>query len=135
MKRSAVRSPTNQERELNATAGQVEAPAEPSAFVTVAAMTDLPAGAATTVDVAGYAVALFNVDGIVYAIDDWDLDNGASIAAGRLEGTIVASTNSRLSYDVTTGGVVGVPGLSVAAYDVRIVDGMITIARVPRRSV
>jgi 3-phenylpropionate/trans-cinnamate dioxygenase ferredoxin component len=97
-------------------------------YVAVAPLADLPAGTATSIDVAGQVVAIFNIDGTVYAIDDWDLDNGSSIAAGRLDGTIVTSTNGRLRYDVTSGEVVGVPGLSVGVYQVRVVDGIIMIA-------
>ncbi len=90
-------------------------------------LADLPVGTGTAVDIAGDAVALFNVAGVVYAIDDWDLDSGASIADGRLEGTIITRSNGRLSYDVTSGGVVGVPGLRVGVYDVRVVDGVIMV--------
>ena len=97
-------------------------------FVAVALMADLPIGSAKPVDVAGDPVALFNVGGVVYAIDDWDLDKGISIADGHLAGAIATSRNGRLSYDVTTGDVVGVPGLSIGVYEVRVVDGTIMIA-------
>ena len=106
---------------------------EATEFVAAALMADLPVGTGKAVDIAGDAVALFNVDGAVYAIDDWDLDKGTSIAAGQLAGTIARSRNGRLSYDVTTGEVVGVPGLSVDVYEVRVVEGTIMVATRRRR--
>jgi nitrite reductase/ring-hydroxylating ferredoxin subunit len=58
-------------------------------FVEVAKLDQLAPGQGMTVTVRGVPVALFNVDGTVYAIDDTCLHAGVSLETGELRGHIV----------------------------------------------
>jgi 3-phenylpropionate/trans-cinnamate dioxygenase ferredoxin subunit len=73
-------------------------------------------------------IALFNVEGTVYAMDDSCLHAGSSLGVGALDGKIVKCRGHGWSYDVTTGCVLGVPGLGMSVYAVKVVDGRIMVA-------
>jgi nitrite reductase/ring-hydroxylating ferredoxin subunit len=53
-------------------------------FLEVATLNQLVPGQGMTVTVRGVPIALFNVDGAVYAIDDTCLHAGVSLGAGEL---------------------------------------------------
>lgn len=72
-------------------------------------------------------VAFFNVDGNIYAIADSCAHAGASLGAGKLNGTIVTCRAHGLRYDVTTGQVT-TGGFGVATYPAKVIDGMIMVA-------
>src|SRR5688572_3060686 len=96
-------------------------------FLEAARVEQVPSGTGTTVNLAGKDVAIFNVDGIVHAIDDTCLHAGASLGSGRLNGPIVTCPAHGLKYDVTTGQLT-TGGLGVASYPVKVVDGRILVA-------
>jgi 3-phenylpropionate/trans-cinnamate dioxygenase ferredoxin subunit len=81
-----------------------------------------------TVTVGGMDVALFNVDGTVFAMDDTCLHAGASLGTGELQGKIVRCRAHGWQYDVTTGHTMNVPDFGVASYPVKVVDGTILVA-------
>jgi 3-phenylpropionate/trans-cinnamate dioxygenase ferredoxin subunit len=89
---------------------------------------DIPLGKGRTVTIAGKDVALFNVDGTIFAIDDSCLHHGLSLGNSPLEGKIVTCRGHGWRYDVTTGNVTHVPDYGVASYPVKIEDGKILVA-------
>lgn len=97
-------------------------------FVEVASLDQVPPGSGTSFTVAGKGVAVFNVDGTIYAIDDACLHQGSSLAAGRLDGKIVTCRAHRWRFDVTTGSTMSSPGYGVASYPAKVVDGKILVA-------
>jgi 3-phenylpropionate/trans-cinnamate dioxygenase ferredoxin subunit len=97
-------------------------------FIEVAALDQIKPGASLMIHVSGESVALFNVDGHIYAISDSCAHAGASLAAGKLDGKIVTCRAHGLKFDVTTGYVGGDPGFGVTSYPVEIVDEKIRIA-------
>ena|SRR5215510_569076 len=97
-------------------------------FVEVLREEELPAGSGTSVTVAGKDIALFNVDGSIYAIDDSCLHQGSSLGSSKLEGKIVTCRAHGWRYDVTTGSTAHVPGYGVSTYPVKIVNGRIMVA-------
>lgn len=99
-------------------------------FVAVATLDQVPPGTATTVCVRGIDVALFNVGGTVYALQDACAHAGSSLGAGELGGTVVRCRGHGWKYDVRTGFVCGIDGFGVPTYPVRIVGGQILIAGV-----
>jgi hypothetical protein len=58
-------------------------------FAEVASLDQVPPGSGTSYTVAGKGVAVFNVDGTIYAMDDTCLHQRSSLGAGRLDRKIV----------------------------------------------
>ena len=81
-----------------------------------------------TVMIGDMKIALFNVDGAVHAIDDSCLHAGTSLGAGALDGKVVRCRGHGWKYDVTSGCVLGVPGLGVSAHSVKVVGDRIMVA-------
>ena len=98
-------------------------------FVTVAQVSEVPAGTGRTVEVDGVWVALFNVNGTFYAIDNACPHAGGPLGEGKLkDGGIVECPWHGWRFDVTTGQRAGNPNFEVPCCTVRVVDGGIQIA-------
>jgi nitrite reductase/ring-hydroxylating ferredoxin subunit len=96
-------------------------------FVEVATLDQLAPGQGMTVTVRGVPVALFNVGGTVYAIDDTCLHAGVSLGAGELRGHIVRCRAHGWRYDVTTGQTMDEADCWVTRYPVQVVEGTILV--------
>lgn len=101
-------------------------------FVRVAKVADVVAGSATTVFVSGREVALFNVDGTFYAIENRCPHQGAPLAEGYIDGTVVTCPWHAWSFRLTDGKMTLAAFASVDAYDVRIEDGSVFVSSEPR---
>jgi 3-phenylpropionate/trans-cinnamate dioxygenase ferredoxin subunit len=97
-------------------------------FVEAARLEQVPPGAGMCFTVAGKEVAIFNVEGAIFAIADSCLHQGSSLAAGKLDGNIVTCRSHGWRYDVTTGSIKDVPGYGVESYPTKIVDGKILVS-------
>jgi nitrite reductase/ring-hydroxylating ferredoxin subunit len=97
-------------------------------FIEVARLDQVPPGSGTSFTVAGKDVALFNVDGTIYAMEDSCLHKGSSLGASQLDGKVVTCRSHGWHYDVTTGSTMNVPGYGVASYPAKVVDGQIFVA-------
>lgn len=97
-------------------------------FIDVLREEDLPPGKGTVVTVADRDIALFNVDGSIYAIEDNCLHQGLSLGTSALDGKVVTCRGHGWRYDVTTGSTLQVPGYGVSTFPVKIVDGRIMVA-------
>jgi 3-phenylpropionate/trans-cinnamate dioxygenase ferredoxin subunit len=97
-------------------------------FVEVIRLPELPPGKGTTVTVAGKDVALFNVDGTIYAMEDSCLHQGLSLGTSQLEGKVVTCRGHGWRYDVTTGCTLHVKDYGVASYPVKVVEGRIMVS-------
>ncbi len=98
-----------------------------SDFVEVARLDQVPVGKGWPVTVAGKELALFNVDGTIYAMDDTCLHQGLSLAMGELDGPIVTCRGHGWRYDVRTGNTTHVPDYGVDTYPVKIEDEKIFV--------
>ena len=88
-------------------------------LIKVARLSEMPPGTCRHVDAGGQAVAVFNVDGTIYAIGGKCTHRGGPLGEGDLDGTVVTCPLHGAQFDVTTGQVVGPPaGQSVPAYTV-----------------
>jgi len=72
-------------------------------FVKVAQISDIPAGQGKCVEVEGKRIALFNVEGSFYALDDVCPHQGGPLGEGELMGNVVTCPWHGWEYDVTTG--------------------------------
>ena len=96
-------------------------------FVNVARLDQLAPGQGMTVTVRGVPVALFNVEGTVYAMADACLHAGESLGAGELRGHMVRCRAHGWRYDVTTGHTLHDPDCRVTRYPVQVVEGTILV--------
>jgi|ERR1700691_3715416 3-phenylpropionate/trans-cinnamate dioxygenase ferredoxin component len=97
-------------------------------FVATIALDQLRPGKGKVVRIAGKDVALFNVDGVVRALDDACPHAGVSLGSSKLRGHIVTCRGHRFGYDVATGQCVSIAGLRAASYPVKILDGKILVS-------
>lgn len=97
-------------------------------FIPAIRLDQLLVGRGTTVTLNEKDIALFNVDGTIYAMDDGCLHQGLSLGTSKLEGKIVTCRGHGWRYDVTTGNTVHVPDYGVKSYPVKVVDGQILVA-------
>ncbi|HLY62884.1 MAG TPA: non-heme iron oxygenase ferredoxin subunit [Terriglobia bacterium] len=97
-------------------------------FVKVLSTADLAEGQGRTVQAGGKAIALFNVGGTVYALDNTCLHRGGPLGEGMLEGSVITCPWHMWEYDVRTGEKVGEPSIKVATYPVQVEGGDIKVA-------
>lgn len=90
-------------------------------FLTVAKTEEVAQGRGKMVEVSGKRIALFNVSGAYYAIDDTCTHQGGPLSEGVLAGNEVTCPWHGAVYDVTTGEVLGPPApKGVSLYRVRV---------------
>ena len=97
-------------------------------LVKVADVAELPVGSCKPVEVNGKTIALFNVDGKIFALDNTCLHQGGPLGEGMLEGEVVTCPWHMWEYNVRTGEKVGSPSLRVAAYPVEVEGNDIKVA-------
>ena len=88
---------------------------------------DVPAGTGRVFEAAGRTVAVFNVDGAFYAIDNECSHRGGPLGEGDLEGKIVLCPWHAWRWDVTTGTNVNNPAVKVACYPIAEEDGSLFV--------
>jgi len=87
------------------------------AEVTVAQVAQVPPGTGKVVSAGGKSVALFNVDGTFYAIDNTCTHQGGPLGEGHVQGTAVTCPWHGSQFDVTSGQVLRGPARTpVATY-------------------
>lgn len=90
-------------------------------FVRVARKGDLEPGTGKTVDVNGTPVALFNIDGIYYAIHDTCPHEEGPLGEGELSpAAVVTCPWHAYEFDVTSGRCLTEPAYSVERFEVRV---------------
>lgn len=92
-------------------------------LVRLAATGDVPPGKVEVYEVEGRPIALCNVDGTFYAIDDICTHDGGSLDQGELEGDQIECPRHGALFDVKDGRALTLPAvLPVKSYPVQ-VDG------------
>lgn len=92
-----------------------------ASWVKVAAVGDLAPGQKKQVDLDGLAVAIFNVEGTYYAIEDICTHDGAPLAGGRFTGHQIACPRHGARFDVCTGKALTMPAVvPVDTYPVKV---------------
>ncbi|MBI2933282.1 MAG: Rieske 2Fe-2S domain-containing protein [Planctomycetes bacterium] len=87
----------------------VEEPPPAVDFTAVAKVEDVPEGRGRSFEIAGRQIALFKVNGTIYATEGACPHQGAPLAEGTLEGTIVTCPLHHWRFDVVTGESVSGP--------------------------
>jgi len=98
-----------------------------STFSKACAVSDVAPGTAKLVAVDGKEIALFNVGGTFYALDNECPHRGGPLGEGDLEDCIVTCPWHAWQYDVRTGESI-TDDLKVARYDVKVEGGDVLVA-------
>lgn len=89
-------------------------------FVRVAGTGDIPPGTGIVAEAKGKPLAIFNVEGSFYAIDNTCVHRGGPLGEGELEGETVTCPWHGWEYDVKTGASITNPSAKVQAYPVQV---------------
>lgn len=96
-------------------------------MILVGAVSDIPAGEAVRVH-GDVAIAVFNVNGVFYAIDDTCTHQDASLSDGWLEGCAVECPLHAACFDLRTGLPSGPPARKpVRTHEVLVSDGTVYV--------
>jgi nitrite reductase (NADH) small subunit len=93
----------------------------------VARTRDIEPGAGAIVDVGGRRLALFNVEGVFYAIDNSCPHRGGPLGEGDLVGAVVTCPWHGYRYDVRTGVHQVNSSFKVPCYPVTVEDGAVFV--------
>lgn len=97
-------------------------------WVTVAVVGEIAPGSCRVADVDGTAVAVFNLGGEYFAIEDVCTHDGGELASGHLEGDQVVCPRHGARFCVRTGEALSAPAYEpTAKFPLRIEDGKIQV--------
>ena len=103
-------------------------PAREGKLVAVARAEELPEGRGATVELGGgRELALYNVAGRFYAVENFCPHKGAPLAEGNLCGHTVECDWHGWRFDVRTGACLNQPSEAIETYEVVVEDGWIKI--------
>ena len=95
--------------------------------VLVAEAADLKAGEGRVVEADGKTLALFNVDGAYYALDNACSHRGGPLGEGDLDGTLVVCPWHAWRWDVKTGANANNPAVQMTCYPVSVDGGRVFV--------
>jgi nitrite reductase/ring-hydroxylating ferredoxin subunit len=82
-----------------------------------------PAGGRALFEFEDKSLALFNIDGELFAIDDSCPHQGSSLCGGRLEGRVIQCGAHGLRFNLHSGYLLNSTQVKVNNYPVEIIDG------------
>jgi 3-phenylpropionate/trans-cinnamate dioxygenase ferredoxin subunit len=99
-----------------------------SDWVDVAAADALEPGQVRVVDADGTAIAVFNIEGSYYAIEDVCTHDGGELASGSLEGDQIVCPRHGARFCVRTGEALTAPAYEpTATFPVRVQSGIVQV--------
>ena len=99
-----------------------------SDWVTVARADELAPGQWKSVDVDGAQVAVFNLDGQYYAIEDVCTHDGGQLTGGSIEGAEIICPRHGARFCIKTGAALTAPAYeATATFPVRIENGVVEV--------
>jgi nitrite reductase/ring-hydroxylating ferredoxin subunit len=99
----------------------------PTTRVAVARLDDLPTGGGLALNVAGRAVALFDVDGTPVAYDGRCRHRGGPIGEGYVRAGVVTCPLHWWRYDLRTGELVSDPAVRLERFPTEVRDGVVFV--------
>lgn len=101
-----------------------------SDFLPVLDVAALPPGKGETVELAGRRIAVFNVGGQFYALDDECPHRGGPLGSGWVDADAcqVTCPLHGWAFDLQTGAGVTTPARPVRSHPVRVVDGKVCVS-------
>jgi 3-phenylpropionate/trans-cinnamate dioxygenase ferredoxin subunit len=99
-----------------------------SRFFRLAETADVAPGQVKVYEVQGRRIALCNVEGAFYAIDDICTHDGGPLDQGELEGYQIECPRHGARFDVRSGRVLALPAvMPVRSYPVRVENGVVKV--------
>ena len=99
-----------------------------SDWIDVAPQSEFPPDIRRSLDVDGSPVAVFNLNGVYYAIEDVCTHDGGALTGGALEGEQIVCPRHGARFSIRTGAVLAPPAYEpVATFPVRIESGMVQV--------
>jgi 3-phenylpropionate/trans-cinnamate dioxygenase ferredoxin component len=96
----------------------------------VARLEDIPAGEVRTFEADNTEVAIFNLNGELFALEDICTHDGGYLASGEIEGDRIICPRHGAHFDIRTGEALCAPAYEpVPAFDVRVADGRVAVRR------
>lgn len=90
-------------------------------FVKVATLVELPSGERKLIDFEEVTVAVFNIGGEIFCIEDVCTHDGGPVAEGKLEGHKIECPRHGALFDIRDGSALTMPAVvPVPTYEVRI---------------
>ena len=97
-------------------------------FVRLAETVEVAPGQVKVYELHGRRIALCNVDGSFYAIDDVCTHDGGSLDQGELDGHQIECPRHGARFDVRSGRALTLPAvMPVRSYPVRVEDGVVEV--------
>jgi 3-phenylpropionate/trans-cinnamate dioxygenase ferredoxin component len=97
-------------------------------WVNVGSVEEIPPGQHKTIDINDVMVAVFNIEGKLYAIEDVCTHDGGILTGGPLEGCVITCPRHGAQFDVRNGEVLAEPAYEpIATFPVRIQEGMVQV--------
>jgi nitrite reductase/ring-hydroxylating ferredoxin subunit len=100
-------------------------------YVRAGRLEDLPPGRMLAVKVDGDELAVYNVDGALFATRDSCLHQSYPLTKGALRGKYVRCPLHNWEFDVTTGAYQGFTGGRLRCFPVKVLDGEIWVGTAP----
>lgn len=98
-------------------------------WIDVAGVDELTPGGWKTVDADGHLVAVFNLDGAFYAIEDVCTHDGGVLTGGEVEGDCIECPRHGARFNIRTGEVLSPPAYEdLLTYPVRVVKGRVQVS-------
>jgi 3-phenylpropionate/trans-cinnamate dioxygenase ferredoxin component len=97
-------------------------------YVTVATVDEIPPGTGKKVEVQGVWIALFNVDGLFYAVDNTCPHAGGPLGEGTLTGHVVECPWHGWKIDVCNGRRPDNPDITVTCCPIRVEGTQVKVA-------
>ena len=99
-----------------------------SDWVNVGSVEEIPPGTHKVIDVDDVMVAVFNIEGQFYAIEDVCTHDGGILTGGPIAGCIITCPRHGATFDVRSGEALTAPAYEpTASFPVRVEDGMIQV--------
>lgn len=97
-------------------------------WTNVGSVDEIPPGRYKTIDINDVLVAVFNIDGTLYAIEDVCTHDGGVLTGGELKGCVISCPRHGAQFDVRNGEVLSAPAYEpITSFPVRVVDGMVQV--------
>ncbi len=97
-------------------------------WIDIASTNDFPPGSCRTVDAEGTQIAVFNVAGTYYAIENLCSHEAETLSAGTVSGLEITCPAHQARFSLVDGAALSAPAYEpISTFPVRIVDGMVQV--------